>query len=415
MKIAFINQPWNYAVPPVQSNSVPILTYQLARRLARSCDVIVYARKGSAHRKVEWDDRVQYRRVSLGADLWVLPLLTRSSPFRDIKRPYFTSSLYYLAYVLKIAHDLRKQHCDIIHVHSFVQFVPIIRAFNPDATIVLHMHCEWLTQLDRSIIEGRLRQADGIVGCSEFITKQIRRRFPYFAERCHTVLNGADTDHFRPEDHCPAAPKVPDRLLFVGRVCPEKGVHVLLEAFQRVAECYPQAVLDIVGPNAGSPLEFLALSGEEWVSEMAPLLRVDYLSYLRGRLPEALAGKVRFTGFVPHTQLNTLYRQASVFVNPTFAEALGMSMIEAMASQLPVVSTRVGGVPEVVDNGKTGILVPAGDASALAEAICRLLGDTHLRESMGEAARKRAVDFFSWEEISDSLLRFYKNICPNNR
>jgi len=103
-----------------------------------------------------------------------------------------------------------------------------------------------------------------------------------------------------------------------------------------------------------------------------------------------------------------------VFVQPSFSEAFGMPVAEAMASGLPVVAARVGGIPEAVVNGKTGLLVESGDATALAEAILRLFEDEDLRKSMGKAAHKRAVNTFSWDQIVENLLRQYKNICEGN-
>jgi glycosyltransferase involved in cell wall biosynthesis len=91
-------------------------------------------------------------------------------------------------------------------------------------------------------------------------------------------------------------------------------------------------------------------------------------------------------------------------------EAFGIPIIEAMATGVPVVATRGGGIPEVVVDGETGLLVERGDASALAEAILRILSNENLRTSMGRAARKRAVELFSWEKISRDLLVQYENL-----
>jgi len=82
-----------------------------------------------------------------------------------------------------------------------------------------------------------------------------------------------------------------------------------------------------------------------------------------------------------------------------------------MATGVPVVATRVGGLVESIEDDKTGLVVEPGDAPALAKAILRLLTDETLRIAMGKAARKRAMKLFSWERISESLLCCYKNLC----
>jgi len=195
-------------------------------------------KKGRFQKKVEYDQGVHYRRISTAADEWSTYISTavdklgrfpifrnvrRLLFFRNVKRPLFASNLYYLTYVLQVAKDLRAEKCDVVHLHNFSQFVPIIRAFNPEIKIVLHMHCEWLTQLDRTMIERRLREADLVIGCSKYITEKILHRFPQFAKRCQTVYSGVDVNHFVSENnHWATKKNGVKRLLFVGRNSPEK-------------------------------------------------------------------------------------------------------------------------------------------------------------------------------------------------
>jgi glycosyltransferase involved in cell wall biosynthesis len=424
VKIAFVTQPWDEVVPSVGgSSSIAILTYQIARRLARSGEVFIYAKKGHSQQRVERDDEgIHYRRLSVATENWLLKLfklLERLSGFRNPKRPFFASSLYYLGYALQVANDLRKQQCDVVHIHNFSQFVLVIRAFNPKVKIALHMHCEWLTQLDQAMIERRLRQADLVIGCSEYITEKVRRRFPQFASRCQTVFNGVDISQFvNQKGHSTAKKNGAKRLLFVGRVSPEKGIHVLLDAFQKVVERYPQVQLDIVGPGGNAPFEFVVLvSDDDKVSDLVSfygriLRRGDYFSYLQRRLPSNLASRVTFAGSVPHSHVISYYREADVFIFPSiWNEPFGMPVVEAMASEVPVVATQGGGITEIVEEGQTGLLVERDNATALAEAILRLLENEGLRKSMGKAARQRAVEHFSWERTAESLLYQYGGIC----
>ncbi|MEM2915561.1 MAG: glycosyltransferase family 4 protein, partial [Candidatus Bathyarchaeia archaeon] len=211
------------------------------------------------------------------------------------------------------------------------------------------------------------------------------------------------------------------RLLFVGRVSPEKGVHVLLEAFQKVISRYPKAQLEIVGPT-NVPLNFewfwsLGLDDKvlRFASSFCHNPKGNYFSFLQKQLISLnIADNVTFTGFVPNSEMIKHYRDVDVVVNPSFSESFGRSLIEAMACEVPVVAARVGGMTEIVENGKTGILVEPGDADALAEAIIRLLSNEDLRKSMGKAARKRVVELYSWERVAEKLLRHYKNICDGN-
>jgi glycosyltransferase involved in cell wall biosynthesis len=118
-------------------------------------------------------------------------------------------------------------------------------------------------------------------------------------------------------------------------------------------------------------------------------------------------------GHVPWQQLADLYRRASVFVMPSFYETFGISVIEAMAFGLPVVATRTGGLPEVVDDGVTGILVPAGDAEALADALIRLLRDPDLRRRMGQAGQERVRAEFTIDRVVSQTLAVYESVILN--
>jgi spore coat protein SA len=422
MKIAFVTQPWDEVVPRVGGySSIALLTYQFARRLARSNEVIIYARRGRSQQEVECDDEgIRYRRMSVAAEDWLLKpfkLLDRLSGFPNPERPFFASSLYYPGYALQVARDLRTQQPDIVHIHQFSQFVPVIRAFNPEAKFVLHMSCEWLTQLDRATIERRLSKTDLILGCSEYITNKIRRRFPQFAARCQTVFNGVDVNHFVSENgHSASKEDDVKRLLFVGRISPEKGVHILLDAFEKVVEHYPQVHLDVVGPIGSTPIKFIiALSGEGRVRDLASFYHGDgYFSHLQAKLSSDVTSQVSFPGFVPHSRLVEHYRKADVLINPSLSEAFGMSLIEAMAVEVPVIGARVGGMVDIVKDGETGLLVEPGDADALSEAILYLLSDNELRRRMGKAGRKQATARYSWDQVTKNLLHFYEDICYGN-
>ena len=417
-KIAFVNQPADiFSVPP--RGSIPIWIYEVARRLARHHDVIVYARRGHLQPRVEYGEGMQCRRIPIVRDCRSYRLLERWS--ESFKRPYVSSSYslgyYYLDYALQVAKDLRAQQCDIVHLQSFSQFVPIIRALNPSTKIVLHMHCEWLTQLDQDMIERRLGKTDLIVGCSEYITEKIRHRFPQFADRCRTVFNGVDVNHFADNRRNIVKKNGAKRLLFIGRISPEKGVHILIDALQIVARWDPQVQLEIVGWKKQLSLEFLrSLGDDRTVPDLDSFYdgksRFSYFSTLQQRVGSMnIADHVTFVDHVPYAQVVNYYRDADVLVNPSFSESFGRSLIEAMSCGVPVVATRVGGMAEIIEDSKTGLLVEPGDAPALAEAVLRLLADKDLRRSMGEAGRQRVIDSFSWEQITQDLVAQYKDVC----
>ncbi len=410
MKIAFVFHPWD----STDDGGVPgIWNYQITRHLARSSDVLVYSHIFGAQKKLERVAGVEHRRFSLSLPDRTLPRHPRVFfPGCGLRRPVGFSYPYHFVYALRVAMDLRKRNCDIVHLHTMVHFAPIIKRLNPGVPIILHMHGEELSQVDRTMVERKLGKVDAVIGCSEFVSDRIRRSYPRLAERCEAVPMGVDPDRFcgigKPS---PARAKGVKRLLYVGRISPEKGPHVLLDALRAVVKRYPQARLEIVGQDWVMPPDRLVnLCDDPKVTDLKRFCSGNYRSYLESQLTSELSSHVTFRGFVPHERLVDYYRNADVYISPSFYESLGMATIEAMASGTPVIATRVGGVPEVVEDGKSGILVPSGEPLALAEAIIRLLADKKLRSSLAKEARTRAIELFSWGRICEKLDVLYGKV-----
>jgi starch synthase len=117
-------------------------------------------------------------------------------------------------------------------------------------------------------------------------------------------------------------------------------------------------------------------------------------------------------GFVRDPELlASAYREARLLVLPSEYEAFGLVLLEAMAQGTPVVASRVGGIPEVVEDGVSGLLVPPGVPHALWEAIARMWTDAALRTKFGEAGQKKVVPRFSWEAVAGRLDRIYREVA----
>jgi glycosyltransferase involved in cell wall biosynthesis len=181
----------------------------------------------------------------------------------------------------------------------------------------------------------------------------------------------------------------PFTVLFVGRLVERKGVHVLLEAVRRVPTDVPVRAV-IVGDGA----EF------------------DALRALANRL--GVADRVTFTGRVPWEELRRAYRDADVCVLPAVVdrrgdtEGLGVVLLEAMHHRVPVIGSDLGGIPDVIEDGVSGVLVPPGDPAALAAAITGLARDPALARRLGDAGYRRATDEFSWPAIVSRWARVYE-------
>jgi spore coat protein SA len=430
MKVGFIAQPWEHVSSPAEAGSLLIWTYQVTKRLALACDIVIYSRSRCCFRKeVKYKDRIEYRYMPGGSQRVLEALLYRLGmlikPRRRYggksKRPRFSSVLTYLGYILLVALDLRKQQCSIVHIHNFSQFAPIIRFFNPRTKIVLHMHCEWLTQLDRTMIERRLRSTDLVIGCSDYITAKVRAAFPHLPVHYATVYNGASADH---DTHRGSKPDgdATLRLLFVGRVSPEKGVHVLLDAIAELLPYHPSLHLDIIGSHRSLQLDYIvALSDDPKVQALGRFYSHfnpgrSYAAQLHSRIKatSGMVNAVSFLGRIPHSTVLAYYQKADLVVNPSLSEAFGMSLVEAMAAEVPVVASRVGGMVDIVEEGKTGLLVEAGDSHALAQAIRMLTQDKHWSQQMGKAGRQRVLMHFTWDKIAADLYSAHQEIMRNH-
>jgi glycosyltransferase involved in cell wall biosynthesis len=409
MKIAIVNQPFDAMIPPYQ-NSIGLWTYHTAACLAISHEVTVFAKRNRMQKGWKDPSRARYRFITCAPNRISDMLARRFMPNESTTLPPIASKLYTLDYITLAALAARAQHAQIVHVHNFTQYVPVIRALYPRAKIVLHMSGEWLSSLDRRIMRERAEKADLILGASNHITRLIAQRFPELSPRCKTLYNGVRLDWFQPVES-PIEDRAERRILFVGRISPEKGVHVLVEAFVRLAERFPNLHLDLVGPVEVMPIEYLVKTSQDpHVTRLVEWYSGDYGARLRQLIPPHLAGRVRFAGNVPQAQLPAYYQSADILANPSFSESFGMSLVEAMACGKPVVATRVGGMVEIVEPGKTGFLVEQGSSSALADALATLLEDDALRAHMGKQGRERAAALFGWEQIAHCLLEYYHNL-----
>src|SRR5919197_2191581 len=407
MRIAFLTHPWASAIPP--SESVAISTKELAKRLARSHEVVVWSRSFEGPRPPLRRDGVEYRFLRGRGDYRLERALRRFDRLRPADRPLFASPLYQASFHLELLRGLRADRPEVVHIQTFSQLVPLVRRASPTSLVVLHVRDEMLPHLDRAMVRRRLRKADLVLGCSKFISQGIRAAIPEVADRTRTIYNGADLSEFVP----PQTGRPPDgalKLLSVGRISPEKGTHVLLEAFASIVRRRPNVEPDVVGEEAVLPAEMLASLDDPLVRSLAPVYRPGtYLSAISARLPAEARERVRFHGKVPHADLPAFYRQADVLVFPSLSEAFGKPLVEAMASALPVVATRVGGIPEVVVDGETGLLVQPHDAVALSEAVERLSSDAELRGRMGAAGRARVETLFSYDRIAAELEQLYRS------
>ena len=402
MRIGFLSQPAHTVLPP--AGSLEIWTREVARRLAeRGHDVSIYGTRVRGQPD-QVSDGIAYRFVDHDIDARLARGIRPVHRVLPRDRPFFASPAHPLTYWLQAARRIARDRCDVVHIYNYSQALPFVRRASPRATIALHMQCEWLSQLARGMIARRLARADLVLGCSEYITGKIRQRFPGLGGRMATLYNGVETGNgTNGTDRGERAGGL--HLLHVGRISPEKGQHVLFEAFNELVAEHPDLTLTLVGEEALIPREMAVdLFADPEVANLGEYYEGSYLERVKASLSEHARERVRFAGRVSHEQASAYYRDADVFVFPSFFEAMPIPPIEAMAAGVPVVGSAVGGMVESVRDGETGLLVPRGDAGALAGALRRLIADADLRAAFGSAGRRAAAERFSWDAVCDAFL-----------
>jgi sugar transferase (PEP-CTERM/EpsH1 system associated) len=229
------------------------------------------------------------------------------------------------------------------------------------------------------------------VAVSRDLERWLREDVRVPAAKVSTIRNGVDVSRFAPAGRVEAraamglAPDAPV-ICTVGRLDPVKDQAGLVRAFAGLLPAHPEAVLVIAGDGPGRD----ALT--RVIAELGVADRVRLLGECRD-VPSVLAA-------------------ADVFALPSIAEGMSNTLLEAMAAGLPVVATRVGGNPELVEDGVTGQLVPIRDPVALREALAAYLDDPHLRAMHGKASRQRAVECFSLERMCQDYVALYRRLLP---
>jgi len=261
--------------------------------------------------------------------------------------------------------------------------LPMVSRPKPRRTAVF-IHGTEFWALNGGPRERVVSEADVVLTNSEFTASTVRARLPGLDSRLHPVLLCIDPAlidrwlAFRPEDRPSREPAV----LIVARMHrgePGKGHAALLDAWPRVRSFSPNARLWVVGDGTA---------------------RAD----LELRASELGTCGVEFLGRISDDELSSLYRRASAFAMPSQQEGFGLVYAEAMWHGLPCIGSSADAAKEVIRSGETGIIVPYGDSTALADALIRLLVDSDLRESMGARARIEAESRFGFPRFRGQLL-----------
>jgi D-inositol-3-phosphate glycosyltransferase len=313
-------------------------------------------------------------------------------------------------------------HYDLIHSHYWMSGiaakhlkaawkVPVVHMFH---TLVLmknrvarseaEMEGEYRLTGERQV----LKMADRIIAATMAEEAQLQFLYNTTAKKIDIIPPGVDVRRFYPipPDEAKAAIGVPPELcmlLFVGRIEPLKGIDTLIRAL---------AIISKSGAPLACPVYLAIIGGDPYASPEEMNSEMKRLQDLCIEL--GIGSLVIFLGKRDQDSLPYYYSAATVLVMPSHYESFGMVALEAMACGTPVVASQVGGLGFLVQDGKTGFVVPSDNPELLGQRLVELLGSPELREKMGKQAAKYARQY-NWEVISKRVLEVYKSLMTSSK
>jgi glycosyltransferase involved in cell wall biosynthesis len=327
-------------------------------------------------------------------------------PVRRFKSYSLKGEMHYV-FIPSMLRALMKEKPDLIHTHSYGYFQTNVGAITKlvkrlPFVITPHFHPHWsmwggmkrkkLRRVyDRAFGRPVLNAADMIIGVSGH-EMELMKETGFDKSNIRIIPNGIDFQMFEP---IPEGGVFKNKfgisgemILYTGRLASNKGLMHLINAVPKVISRFSNATFVFIGEDEGQ---------REFLEDRAKKLGVEK--------------KVIFTGHITDEKLfRSAYSACDVFVLPSEYEAFGIVLLEAMACEKPCVATDVGGVPEVIVDDKTGLLVKYGSSNELSDAIIELLKDENKRKSMGRRGRERVKAKFTWPKIVDELEGLYEEL-----
>jgi glycosyltransferase involved in cell wall biosynthesis len=260
---------------------------------------------------------------------------------------------------------------------------------NPNEKMMLRFNF-----LLRTYEKKLMDRSDALIAVSKYTTEELTELYGIKEEKIHVIYNGVDILKFKPrpnraelrrEFELEGKKKI---VLFVGRLYHRKGLEILLHSIPSVLRDVKEVKIAISGTGFKNK--------EESLRKLARKLEIeDYVSFL---------------GYVPDEKLPDLYAASDIFVLPAIYENFPFAILEAQATGLPVITTKVGGIPEFLVDNENGFLIDPGDSDQLSQKILTLLQDPKLSREMGERGRRLIEEKFSWGLITSQVIDLYHKL-----
>ncbi len=333
---------------------------------------------------------------------------------KSLKAPVVKSFLFAAAAQRKLSSIRDSLPVDVAHVN-----LPLIPSFAVPSgfgkTLVSTVHSTWKGEAEaiksepynrlnsnekfmvsfnwllRFFEERMLERSDRLIAVSDFTRRELLQYYKVKESKIRVIHNGVDVDKFQPAvDKRKAKEELgfnPEgkTILSVGRLYARKGLFTLIESMALVKRKFRNAKFIIAGKGLSNEIKKL----------------VNYAMKL------GVEDNIVFTGYFPDKSLPRLYQAADIFAFSTFYENLPFAVLEALSTGLPVVTTNVGGIPEMIDSGKNGFLVEPENSRALADRILYYLEHPEDASEMGLQARRKIENHFDWRLIVKKVIKVY--------
>lgn len=288
---------------------------------------------------------------------------------------------------------------DIVEAPEWTGFSAFIHIKCP-LVIKLHGSDTYFCHLDERQVKFKnkyfersaLKKADAIIAVSDFVGKMTNQVFN-LQKDYKVIPNAIDTRLFNPERN----EQEIQQILYFGTLIRKKGVLEIPEIFNQVVSKVPDTELILVGKDAS---DIKTGSNSTW-------------SLMKLLFSKNAIKQVKYIGQVPYSKIKAYINESSLCIFPSFAEALPVSWLEAMAMQKPLVASNIGWANEMIEDGKEGFLVDPKKHHEFSLKIVNLLRDNTLQESLSEAARSKVITQYDIEVVAKQHIDFYKNVIEN--
>ena len=297
-----------------------------------------------------------------------------------------------VAFGARLRFETLIKQVDILHVHmsadnSFYRKAVFIRkAYKERKKIIIHMHGstfdlfykERCNDEQKRQVKEIFAMADRVIALSED-WKEFLAEYICDAEKIEVIYNAVKIPEPYSKDYSN------QKMLFLGILGQRKGTYDLIEVLPEIFRNYPDSHVYFGGDGEQKQAEQLCRE-------------------------KGIAEHVTFLGWVRGAEKEKLLKECSIYVLPTYHEGMPMSILEAMAYGMAVVSTYVGGIPHIITSGENGLLCEAGDKETLKENLMQLLSNSGLRKMLGSSAKETLLQNFDIKETVGRLLRLYENV-----